>query len=168
MIHNRLRSFLNKYNILTAYQNRFQKSTVDAILEISDKIVENLEDFVGSVCTVIDLTKAFDTVDHKILLEKYELYGLQYVTYDRKQYVSYNNLISDIKTIYCGVPQGSVLGPLLILLYVIDLPKVCRHSKVVLFADGCAFYTTTETGNQQQVNSDTSNVEKRFWRINLP
>ena len=119
------------------------------------------------MCTVICLTKAFGTVDHKILLEKCELYGLQYVIYDRKQYVSYSNSISDTKTIYCGVPQGSVLGPLLFL-YVINLPKVCRHSKVVLFADGCALYTTTETGNQQQVNSDTSNVEKRFWRINLP
>ena len=84
-----------------------------------------------------------------------------------KQYDSYNNSLSDTKTIYCGVAQGSVLGPLLFLLYINDLPNVCRQILVELFADDCAWYTTNKTRNQQQVNTDTSNVENWFLEIKL-
>ena len=135
-----------------------------------NQILENLEESVGSVPKLADLTKAFDTVDHKIIPEQCELHGLRGKNISLlrsdlencKKYVSYNNSISDTKTIYYGVPQMSVLGRLLFLLYINDLPNVCRLKQVVLLADDCALYTTTETGNQQQVNSDTSNAKKMF------
>ena len=79
MIKNCLRRFLNEFVVITALQYGFRnkKRTVDAIFELTEQIVENLEDNVGSVCTLIDLAKAFDAVNHKILLEKCELYGLR-------------------------------------------------------------------------------------------
>ena len=96
----------------------------------------------------IDLKKAFDTVNHKILLTELEYCGVSdillnwfesYLT-GRKQYVSFNGEISDLKDITCGVPQGSVLGPLLFLIYINDLPNVSEKLKFFLFADDTNIY----------------------------
>ena len=102
--------------------------------------MENLEDNVGGACTLIDHTKAFDTVDLKILLEKSELYGLRGKVFNllrsylenRKQNVSCNNSLSDTKTIYFYVPKGSVLGPLLFLLHKKDVPNVKSYCLVMI------------------------------------
>ena len=91
----------------------------------------------------IDLRKAFDTVNHDILIKKLEHYGVRgillewfrsYLT-ERKKYVFYNGESSNLKPISCGVPQGSVLGPLLFLIYINDLPNISRYLKFFLFAD---------------------------------
>ncbi len=96
----------------------------------------------------IDLKKAFDTVNHKILLTKLDHYGIRgnilkwfesYLT-DRKQYVYYNGISSGIGTISCGVPQGSVLGPLLFLIYINDLPNISSKLSFFLFADDTNIY----------------------------
>ena len=96
----------------------------------------------------IDLTKAFDTVDHDILLHKLEHYGIRefaldwFKSYlsDRKQYVHLNGVDTEMEGITCGVPQGSVLGPLFFLIYINDLPNISKKIKFYLFADDTNIY----------------------------
>ena len=117
-------------------------------MEITEKIKESIDKGKYGCGIFIDLKKAFDTVNHKILLKKLEHYGIRgnilywfhsYLS-DRKQYVSYNGVSSDIRDITCGVPQGSVLGPLLFILYINDLPNISEKLWFFLFADGTNIY----------------------------
>ena len=101
----------------------------------------------------MDLQKAFDTVDHKILLHKLEFYETcgvcndwfkSYLS-DHKQFVSINGYNSDLMPVICGVPQGSVLVPHLFLIYINDLHKAIRYCKVHHFADDTNFFHTNKS-----------------------
>ena len=96
----------------------------------------------------IDLSKAFDTLNHSILLSKLEYYGITGRSYDllkkylsnRSQYVEFNGQISNTLPISTGVPQGSVLGPLLFLIYINDLPLVSHIFDMLMYADDTTLY----------------------------
>ena len=134
MIKNRLLEFLNKFNILSNCQYGFRKhtSTADALADVIESIYEHLEHL--NKCTIlsIDLHKAFDTLDHNILLKKLYIYGIRGTSFDlfksylsnRMQYVIHNGIMSSLNKIQCGVPQGSVLGSVLFLVYINDLPNI--------------------------------------------
>ena len=124
-MNNRLISFLDQNKILFRYQFGFRKShsTYLALTVLMDKLINSLENGDYVVGVFLDFSKAFDTVDHKILLSKLCHYGIRGTALDwfssyltnRKQYVTYDNESSEPKNIPCGVPQGGkirrLIGP---------------------------------------------------------
>ena len=150
LMHNRLYTFLEHHNILFHNQFGFRKnnSTVHTLVQITEMIKVSIDSGKFGCSIFIDLRKAFDTVNHEILLTKLEHYGIRgnmlhwFKSYlsNRKQYVSINGKSSLPLDISCGVPQGSVLGPLLFLLYINDLPNTSNVLNFYLFADDTNIY----------------------------
>ncbi|MEO2220739.1 MAG: reverse transcriptase family protein, partial [Nitrosopumilus sp.] len=166
LIYSRLYSFLNLHNFIYDLQFGFRAkhSTNHALISLTENIREALDDGKFACGIFIDLQKAFDTVDHHILLKKLEYYGIKgranewfhsYLT-DRQQYVCINGFDSKPLTMKYGVPQGSVLGPLLFLIYINDLHKAIKHSTTLHFADDTNLLATNESIKklQKQVNLD--------------
>ena len=126
-----------------------------------------------NLVVLIDLKKAFDTVDHQILLRKLELYGVRgqaltllrsYLT-NRNQKCQIKNCFSSERLIKCGVPQGSILGPLFFLLYINDLPHCLNKTKPRMFADDTNLTASANslTDLEAAANSDLENLRK--WLI---
>ena len=140
-----LTSILLKNKVFSRKQFGFliKRSTVDAFTEMLKNNQRIREKNVLAHCTLLDLSKAIDTVDHSILLDKcskYVLRGkfeelLKSNLKDRKQFVRYNGKSSSTKTIECGVPQGAVLGPLLFLIYINEIAEITKHNNILSYAD---------------------------------
>ena len=169
-MYNRVVKFVNKYNLLYQYQFGFREghSTYMPLILLLDKITQALDNGNYVVGIFLDFRKAFDTVDHKILLEKLYSYGIRGMAHDwfssylqnRQQFVKFNNTCSDYQTVKCGIPQGSILGPLLFLLYINDLPRVSKILMSFLFADDTNLFIT---GNDIQeivriINEELVNI----------
>ena len=145
VIYDRLFSYIKQKNILYPFQHGFQPghSTSMSLLDIQDKISMAMDNNEYSIGIFLDLAKAFDTVDHRILLAKLECYGVRGIALnwfksyldERYQQVMCNGRLSNLQLIEFGVPQGSILGPLLFLLYINDLPNSSSILHYILFAD---------------------------------
>ena len=151
-VHQRLYEFCKNLNIL--FENRYgfhpKHSTTDAISKFTTHISKAMENKMTTMSVFLDLSKAFDTIDHTTLL-KLNIYGIwgialdwfsNYMT-DRTQLVTYKNLNSIQGTITCGVPQGSLLSPLLFIIYTNDLLNALLYSNCILFADDTTVYHTS-------------------------
>ena len=144
-MHTRIYEFLEMSNALYKLQFGFRNyySINDALLSIVEGIKNALHNKTFSSGVFIDLEKAFDTVDHKVLIKKLDHYGIRgiankwFASYlsERKQHVTLNGVSSGLRDITCGVPQSSILGPLLFLLYINDTHSSVKHSIVHHFAD---------------------------------
>jgi len=161
LMYKRVYTFLVKHNILYKHQFGFRKnySTALALIEVMDNIYKKLDEQHFVLGIFLDLQKAFDTVNHEILLHKLYNYGIRGIAHDwfrsylsnRLQFTVANGASSSLAKITCGVPQGSVLGPLLFLLYVNDIANSVPDQNIKLFADDTNLFISTT--NQSVLNS---------------
>ena len=142
-MYNRLIKFIERNDIF--YENQFgfrsKHSTGDALIEIPENIQSGTDE--EFTCIMLDLRKTFDTIYHYRFLEKLSQCGVRgivnkwFQSYlrNRKQAVFVNDKCSNFEPINCGVPQGSIQGPLLFNIYINDFPKCCPNVTTYLFAD---------------------------------
>ena len=175
VMYSRLMDFIEKNNILSDSQYGFRKrhSTHHAVLDIIDQIHSNLDSKLYTCAIFLDLKKAFDTVNHEILLKKLYLYGIRGCVQDwfasylsnRTQTTSIESNISSKQPINFGIPQGSILGPVLFLLYINDITKCSTLFKFHLFADDTNILYSNKCPKtlERQVNIELNNVQE--WLI---
>lgn len=155
VIHDQLHEYFTMNNLYfqSQYGYRENHSTELAALELVDKIITEMDRNEIPLNIYLDMSKAFDTIDHTILLYKMKHYGIKESAYKlienyltgRKQYVEIDNLKSNYLPLSTGVPQGSILGPLFFLIYVNDLAKASKLFSFVVYADDTTLSATIRT-----------------------
>ena len=175
LIYNRLVHFLDRYHILSEKQFGFwcKRSTVDAIATLVETTRQSWTKRTNvSCCTFLDLKKAFDTVDQKILLQNFFWYGFRKETYkvnesflkNRKQYIQIGTKKSSLKFVETGVLQGSIPGSILFLIYINDIKSMQKETDLILYADDTAILTGSRNiellNNRQLALKDTNDWTK--------
>ena len=162
IVFNQLLTYLDKFKIFTNSQFGFRtkRSTAQAIIDNVHHIQNNIDRGNIAVSIFLDFQKAFDCVNHSILLSKLSVYGIRGLPQqwfrsflaDRKQFTLANGINSSIRTVNCGVPQGSILSPLLFLLFINDFPDCSNFFKFTLFADDSTLTCTIDKSTYNSAN----------------
>lgn len=181
VIKNQLINHINKNNILVDQQSGFRElhSCETALNLMLDNWKSEINDNKVVVSVFLDFKRAFETIDRKILLKKLNKYGVQgrelewFTNYleGRQQYTKIDNYVSKPMPNNLGVPQGSILGPLLFILYINDIVEVIKNCQVNMFADDTLITTSAPTLIEavQKVNEDLENLRKwlMFHKLSL-
>ena len=170
IIYDQLYDYLTANNLISSCQSGFRSlhSTVTALLEASDNWALNIDKGNVNAVVFLDLKKAFDTVDHNILLSKLEIYGISGTTHEwfksylhnRTQRCSVNGFLSDATSLTCGIPQGTILGPLLFIIYINDLPNCLANAVPRMYADDThlTFASNSNENIECKLNQDLTSV----------
>ena len=169
VIHNQLHEHFTKHKLYydSQYGFRSSHSTELAALELIDKVISRLDNNEIPINIYLDLSKAFDTLDHNILLHKLSYYGIQntalkvFESYlsNRKQYIDIKDNQSEKLMISTGVPQGSILGPLLFLIYVNDMHLATEKFYPIIYADDTTLSATLNTFGNETTQTNKINNE---------
>ncbi|CAB3989406.1 Hypothetical predicted protein [Paramuricea clavata] len=172
LVTEQLEIYLETNHILAEQQAGFRKnhSTQTSLLYITNQWLMNMDKGLLNGVIFLDLKKAFDCVDHNILLKKMHCYGIRghtlawFQSYlsSRIQICKVDQTMSKTRTVKCGIPQGSNLGPLLFLLYINDLPNCLTSSSASMFADDTNVSTNGKTNDelQERINVDLENIHQ--------
>ena len=174
MIHNQMYEYFNNNNLLAEQQYGFRKlhSTEYAAVKLLDHVSKQMESGHIPCNLYIDLSKAFDTLSHDILLHKLKYYGFSGIELKlltnylrhRTQYVVYNNYHSENVDIATGVPQGSILGPLLFSICINDLILASNKLNFLMYADDTTIYFNLEDFDQNHMQTE---INSELNKVNL-
>ena len=152
--------YLRSYNLIVLTQSGFRRhhSTESILIKMTDDWLKAMDQGFYTGAIFLDLRKAFDVVNHDLLIAKLQMYGCSSSTLlcfrsylsDRRQCVNLASVVSDTEVLRSGVPQGSILGPVLFLLFVNDLPLSWKNRNG-LFADDATFYASATTLTDVQI-----------------
>ena len=178
IVHMQLLEHFDSLNIF--YENQYgfrsKHSTELAAVELLDRIVSQMDNNDTPINIYLDLSKAFDTLDHDILLYKLQYYGvrgnalllLRSYLENRQQFVEYGNIESDYLPLSTGVPQGSILGPLLFIIYINDINMATSTFKATIYADDTALsatlsaFSVSELSVEEKINKELDKVNDWF------
>ena len=172
LVHTQIYSYLSENKILSQSQFGFRPklSTSTALAFFTDSILDNADNGLITASVFLDLNKAFDAVDHNILLRKLKLIGLDskslnwFESYlsNRPQKTSISNTLSCPLPVSVGVPQGSILGPLLFIIYVNEMPNIVKYCKIILYADVTLLHYSSNSAKdiEQRINEDLFSISK--------
>ena len=172
IVQRQVYKFLREHNLITSEQFGFRPnlSTNIALTRVTEEILLNIDNKLVTCAVFINLRKAFDTVDHNLLIAKFKNIGFSapvvnwFTSYlsSRTAVTSINNITSTPKPVTVGVPQGSILEPLLFLIFINELPECLKHCKSILYADDTLLYYAGRTENDLQVkiNEDLNSLSQ--------
>ena len=181
VVYQQLISYVGDSGILPSHQSGFRPGhgTATALLYVNNLIVEGLDSGMATALILLDYSRAFDCVDHTLLLAKLYYFGLTDIALSffrnylegRRQLVRLHSGVSGVGDVTSGVPQGSILGPLLFILYTFDMSKITSYSRIHSYADDtqliCTFHPSQYDEIEANLNADLQQISKYSSKHNL-